>query len=115
MDGLIKPDEQFTRYLKIKIKEEKMTAKKVVFSIASSKIATREARIPYCKESKIPDIIKNNLDDYFPFDSSQYVISHSILEKEMEEPKEGERKPKGTPTGYKLLLVAAPKRPSLSY
>ena len=115
MDGLIKPDEQFTRYLKIKIKEEKMTAKKVVFSIASSKIATREARIPYCKESKIPDIIKNNLDDYFPFDSSQYVISHSILEKEMEEPKEGERKPKGTPTGYKLLLVAAPKQLVDSY
>ena len=41
MDGLIKPDEQFTRYLKIKIKEEKMTAKKVVFSIASFLVPTK--------------------------------------------------------------------------
>ena len=114
VDGVIHPEEQFVRYLKIKMKEEKIKTKKVIFSIASSKIATREAKIPYCKENRIPDVVRANLEEYFPFDSSQYLISHSILGLEMPE-EDADKKGKVQPTGYKLLLVAVPKQVIESY
>ena len=55
------------------------------------------------------------MSDYFPIDVSQYMVAHSILEvegvsKANAEEAEGGRKVVGTPTGYKLLLLAVPSQ-----
>lgn len=124
-DGLINVKEEFLTLFQTMLNEKGIKTRKVIFSIASSKIATREAKIPYCKENRISDIVRANLSDYFPIDASQYVIAHSILGVEGEEVKEedsdleDEKKKKTAskqkPTGYKLLLLAAPKQLMESY
>lgn len=119
-DGVIKMNEVFLDMFRRKLVELSIKTRKVIFSVASTKIATREAKIPYCKENKITDIVRANLSEYFPIDSSQYLISHSILgveydgeveKTESDNPFEYVEQPKkkGKPDRYKLLLLAAPK------
>jgi len=134
-DGVIKLDETFLDTIRRKFVERQIKTRKAIFSVASTKIATREAKIPYCKENRIADVVRANLSDYFPIDSSQYMISHSILDVEYEadatveaeaeaanaavnadasqaegKKKEKKSKKKGKPVGYKLLILAAPKQ-----
>ncbi len=111
-DGMLTANDEFVVALKGKLSELKIKTKGVVFTISSSKIATREVRIPYCKENRIGDLLRANLQDYFPIDVSQYMVAHSILEVEgiskTVDEETGAKKTTGTPTGYKLLLLAVP-------
>lgn len=112
-DGFVSVNDRFVGDFKQKLAELKIKTKGAVFSVSSTKIATREVKIPYCKENRIGDLVRSNLQDYFPIDVSQYMVAHNILEvegvssaenDELDAPKKG----KGTPTGYKLLLLAVP-------
>lgn len=137
-DGAVEINDEFTNQFLRMMTVKHIKTRKAIFTIASSKIATREAVIPYVKENKITDVVRANLSDYFPIDSSQYMFSHSILSIEHEpvemttpeiEQKDGEAeetdnkkvkpvkvtKNVGKPTGYKLLLLAAPKQLIQSY
>lgn len=127
-DGLVTVAEQFVTSFKSMLTTKNIKTRKVIFSVASSKIATREVKIPYCKESQISDLIRANLSDYFPIDASQYMIAHSILCVEGEESKVEEKETDDTnkkatvkkpvalkPTGYKVLLLAAPRQLIDSY
>ena len=114
-DGMLTVDDAFVGTFKEKLADLKIKTKGVVFTISSSKIATREVKIPYCKENRIGDLVRTNLQDYFPIDVSQYMVAHSILEvegvsKANAEDMDGNKKPAGTPTGYKLLLLAVPSQ-----
>ncbi len=114
-DGMITVDEGFVAAFKEKLAEKKIKTKDAVFTISSSKIATREVKIPYCKENRISDLVRANLQDYFPIDVSQYMVAHSILEVEgvsnaAEDGEEGAKKKAAQPTGYKLLLLAVPSQ-----
>ncbi|MCM1263920.1 MAG: hypothetical protein NC313_14510, partial [Butyrivibrio sp.] len=77
----------------------KIKTRKVVFSITSTKIATREVVIPYVKENRIRDVVRANASDYFPVDLSEYELAYTILETIGE--KKGEQQ-------YKLLVLAVP-------
>lgn len=83
-DGIVDADDEFINTFLRMLTVKRIKTRKAVFTIASSKIATREARIPYCKESKIKDLVRANLSDYFPIDGSQYMFSHSIIGTEYE-------------------------------
>lgn len=110
-DGMFTMTEEFVADFKAKLLEYKIKTKKVVFTVASSKIATREVKVVYCKENRIADMVRANLGDYFPVDINQYEVAHSILSIEGAELDDKGRVKKGTtPTGYKLLLLAAPKQ-----
>lgn len=114
-DGMLTVDEGFVAAFKEKLAEKKIKTKAAVFTISSSKIATREVKIPYCKENRIGDLVRANLQDYFPIDVSQYMVAHSILEVEgaVDAAAEGEdsaKKKASQPTGYKLLLLAVPSQ-----
>lgn len=148
----VEPTEEFVSAFKRAMSSKGIKTKKVIFSINSTRIASREVTIPYVKENKILDILRANLADYFPIDVTQYVFSHSIIarlyeggeiltdsideeEDDMDDfddspkGKKGKAKkapkakkpakatPKGLskPTGYKLLLLAAPKNLLGSY
>jgi type IV pilus assembly protein PilM len=83
-DGIVDADDEFVNTFLRMLTVKRIKTRRAVFTISSSKIATREARIPYCKESKIKELVRTNLNDYFPIDGSQYMFSHSIIGLEYE-------------------------------
>ncbi len=87
-DGYIKDKNTFREQLRIQLKTAKIKSKKVIFSIASSKIANREVVIPLVRENRINDIIKTGASDYFPVDIKDYILSYIILEKKTSDRKE---------------------------
>lgn len=80
-DGYIRDKEKFVATVKAKLQESNIKSKKVVFTIASSKIANKEVIIPLIKEKRIQDVIEANASDYFPVQISDYTLTYSILEK----------------------------------
>ncbi len=106
MDGRILKPELLKDVIKDAIKENKMATKDVVFSISSTKIVTREVIIPGIKEKLIPNMIKANLNEYFPIDLSAYEVAHLILEKIEDGADAGK---------YKVLIMAAEKHMIQSY
>ena len=114
-DGIITIDDAFVETFKSALVEKKIHTKQVVFSISSSRIAIRDAKIPFCREKRIADVVRANLEEYFPIELNRYEFSHSIIGVEMAQTKveeELEDKPKqraAHPTGYQLLVLAVPK------
>lgn len=80
-DGYIKDIEAYGEELRSQLKAGKLKADKVIFSITSSKIATREIILPPTKEKRIMDIIKTGASEYFPIDLKDYILSYMILER----------------------------------
>ena len=79
-DGTIMVNDELVKSIGNAIRENKITAKKVVFNSLSSRIATREVTIPPIKEKKIADFVKANASEYFPVDVSTYEVSYVFLE-----------------------------------
>lgn len=53
--------------------------KQVVFTVTSSKIASREVILPNVKENKVAAVVHANASDYFPVDLSRYEIAYTPL------------------------------------
>ncbi|MCH5280686.1 MAG: hypothetical protein J1E61_04395 [Lachnospiraceae bacterium] len=98
-DGYIKPTDGFAGELKSYITANGMNASKVIFVVSSTKIATREAMIPFVKEKMIRDMIMSNITDYFPVDPSQYQFAHNVMETVSDDA--------GTKQ-YRVMIMAAP-------
>ena len=99
-DGMLKVTPEFVEAFKKELAGSKMTAKQVMFTIASGKIASREVMVPLVKENRIADVVVANASEYFPVDLSQYELAYNILGVVGEE--------KGSQQ-YKLLVMAAPQ------
>ena len=98
-DGYIKVTEEFVSELKSYIAANGMNATKLIFVVSSTKIATREAMIPFVKEKMVRDMIMSNITDYFPVDPSQYQFAHNIMETVSDDA--------GTKQ-YRVMIMAAP-------
>lgn len=98
-DGLVQPNQMFRAVLRRECANRGIKTNRVVFTVTSSKMATREVNIPLVKENKIKDILMTNIGDYFPVDISVYQISYTILEK-INTPEKKE---------YRLLVIATPQ------
>ena len=98
-DGTVNCTEAFANEFKKNVNEKGMRSKQVVFSISSSKIANREVKLPFVKESRLPLLIRSNAGDYFPIDLTSYELSHIVLGIEGDEDNKK----------YRLMLLAAPK------
>lgn len=99
-DGEIFLNDQLITVMRDALQIHKIRTKQIVFSMNSTKIASREIVIPFVKENKIGDLIRANASDYFPVDLEQYELGHTILAT-MENEK-GDKQ-------YKVLVLAAPK------
>ena len=99
-DGILNLNETFVADLREALAEYKMKSKQVVFTLTSTKIASREVTIPFVKENRIMDVVNANASDYFPVDLSQYQLAYSMLGV-TGNPKSGQQ--------YKLLVLAAPQ------
>lgn len=100
-DGVLQGDiKSFASSLRSMIAEKNMHTKYVVFTVQSTKIATREVKLPYTKANRVGAMVAANAGDYFPVDLANYQLSHNILG--IEEDEEQGKK-------YKIQVLAAPK------
>lgn len=78
-DGIIELKDEFIARFKTMMDVNKIRTKKAIFTIASNRIVSKEATIPFVKETKIKDVVRANLSEYFPVDPAQYMFSHSVI------------------------------------
>ena len=80
-DGVILDAQALADAIKQGLKGEGFSAKRVIFTITSKRIANKEAIIPFCKENRIKDIVRINASEYFPITNlDNYTFNHSIIE-----------------------------------
>lgn len=128
----------FGEYLSSTLKYANIKTKKVVFSLPSDRIMSREVVLPEMKEEKLKIALKVNAPEYFPVELTDYVLSYFVIsrimgdETDSEEEEDGEKKKskkrnsgkkksrKKTVAGKKkqklrLMVVAAPNEMVQSY
>lgn len=98
-DGALMVSPEYVENLRSALSANHVKGKQVVFTITSSKIASREVTILYVKENRIADVVNANATDYFPVDLSQYQLAYTILGT-IGETKGAQQ--------YKLLVMAVP-------
>ncbi len=99
-DGTIRDRAELAKAIKVAIDSNRMESTKTIFSIASSKVATKEVIIPNVKNNKIADIIMTNASEYFPVNLDEYIINFEVLEKLEYENQD---------TKIKVLVMAMPE------
>lgn len=97
-DGYVKDKDRMAQLLREQMKDNGVKEKEVVFSIASSKIASREVTVPYVPEKNLDNLINATAQDYFPVNMDEYTLAYNVLETVKEKDKRS----------LKLLLLAAP-------
>ena len=105
-DGVIKSTPEFVKKIRSKIAKSGIKSKKVIFTIASTKIANREIMIPKVKENRIGPLVMANAADYFPVDLSEYELSYFILDT-LQDEQGGEK--------YKIMVLAMAKTMVAAY
>lgn len=110
-DGQIRDTKTLGENLKVELSQRKIKTKKVYFATGSTRIASREVRIPFVKANRIQSIIEANATDYFPIDVSKYVLSYSVVDVESQKSEDGKEETKQ----YHLMVYAAPKAISAAY
>lgn len=100
-DGFVAVNEEFALEIKKVLLEKRIKTKQVVFSVTSTKIATREVMLPAIKMSQVDTLVKANASDYFPIDLTDYEIAGLVL---------GTHKEEGQPDRYRVLVMAAEKK-----
>lgn len=98
-DGFIKDQLAVIDAIQQCMTANKFTAKTAVFTIFSSRIASKEITAPDIKDKKLTQLISANASEYFPVNIEDYIITHKTLEQV------GEGKEKQ----LRVLVLAAPK------
>jgi type IV pilus assembly protein PilM len=101
-DGFIVPEkmDELRASIKKGLKKNKLKAKKVIFTVYSGKIISREITLPGVKEHQINAVIQANITEYFPVELDEYKIAHIKITTY----KEGENAGK-----HKVLVIAVEK------
>lgn len=110
-DGQIRDTKTLGENLKAELSQRKIKTKKVYFATGSTRIASREVRIPFVKANRIQSIVEANATDYFPIDVSKYMLSYSVVDVESQKSEDGKEETKQ----YHLMVYAAPKAISAAY
>lgn len=79
-DGVIRDRNAIAKELTIVLQRHGITTTNVIYTISSTKIATKEVIIPYVNQKKIESIIRANATEYFPVNIEEYIIQSSVLE-----------------------------------
>ena len=78
VDGMLQPTQEYADHLVNVLGTNGIRTKKVIFTISSTRVASREVQIPNVKANKIEALVKTNANDYFPVDLTQYEIGHYL-------------------------------------
>ena len=69
VDGMLQPTQEYADHLVNALGTNGIRTKRVIFTISSTRVASREVQIPK---------VKTNANDYFPVDLTQYEIGHYL-------------------------------------
>ena len=97
-DGYIRERESLSNQLRAELSKRKITERKVIFSINSAKVVSREVMIPKVSERKVQSIAMEQARENFPMDIASYTISYAKMGMLDGDPKQQ----------MKLLLLAVP-------
>lgn len=78
VDGMLQPTQEYADQLVNALGTNGIHTKRVIFTISSTRVASREVQIPNVKANKIETLVKTNANDYFPVDLTQYEIGHYL-------------------------------------
>lgn len=78
VDGMLQPTQEYADHLVNALGTNGIRTKRVIFTISSTRVASREVQIPNVKANKIEALVKTNANDYFPVDLTQYEIGHYL-------------------------------------
>ena len=78
VDGMLQPTQEYADHLVNALGTNGIPTKRVIFTISSTRVASREVQIPNVKANKIEALVKTNANDYFPVDLTQYEIGHYL-------------------------------------
>ena len=78
VDGMLQPTQEYADHLVNALGTNGIHTRRVIFTISSTRVASREVQIPNVKASKIEALVKTNANDYFPVDLTQYEIGHYL-------------------------------------
>lgn len=92
--------EQLADAIRATLKANKVHTKRVLFSVFSTKIITREVVLPAIKVHQIHAVIQSNISEYFPIELSEYKVSHILINTIREGNNAGK---------HKVLVIAAEK------
>lgn len=101
-DGYLNPDkmEALKEQIRDALREHKIRTKRVLFTVFSTKIISREITVSAVKEHQIGAFIESNINEYFPIELTDYKIAHFIIQTY----RDGENAGK-----HKVLVMAAEK------
>ena len=77
-DGMIIDIVEIARRIKKACQDKNIRTKDVIFTIASSKVASRETKIPVVNKTKVSQLVMSQVGDLFPVDSDSYVFSYLL-------------------------------------
>lgn len=78
VDGMLQPTQEYADQLVNALGTNGIHTRRVIFTISSTRVASREVQIPNVKANKIEALVKTNANDYFPVDLTQYEIGHYL-------------------------------------
>lgn len=97
-DGYIRERESLANQLRAELSKRKIAERRVVFSINSAKVVSREDMVPKVKEKQLKSLAHERAREIFPMDINGYTISYSKMGMLDGDPKQQ----------MKLLLLAVP-------
>lgn len=75
-DGMITDIVELARRIKKACQDKGIRTKEAIFTIASSKVASRETTIPVVNKSKVAQLVMSQVRDLFPVDPESYLFSY---------------------------------------
>lgn len=85
VDGQVVSEITLGDALKQALSERKIEATEAYFTVASTKIVSRDVTLPNAKDEQIKSIVATNAGDYFPIDIDKYTIDTVVLERNNDE------------------------------
>ncbi len=81
-DGYLNPDkmEALKEQIRDALKGNKIRTKRVIFTVFSTKIISREITVSAVKEHQIGAFIESNISEYFPIELDDYKIAHYVIQ-----------------------------------
>lgn len=81
-DGYLNPAkmEALKEQIRDALKEKKIRTKRVLFTVFSTKIISREITVSAVKEHQIGAFIESNINEYFPIELTDYKIAHFVIQ-----------------------------------
>lgn len=75
-DGMITDIVELARRIKKACQDKGIRTKEAIFTIASSKVASRETTIPVVNKAKVTQLVMSQVRDLFPVDPESYLFSY---------------------------------------